>query len=148
MSDIEEILNEIRNLTPDSPTCFNYKTSRSRIRKKRTSLKKSKNADNKQKILKERKLKELKEYNFKDGEELTESECKLFLNSPWLSINDILKSNQNSNIYKYNNPLCEKPVMATAEDTDSLDKDILSRSEWDYYESSEEIIDYSSDDIE
>ena len=38
--------------------------------------------------------------------------------------------------------------MAIAEDTDSLDKDILSRSEWDYYESSEEIIDYSSDDIE
>ena len=55
MSDIEEILNEIRNLKPDSPTCFNYKTSRSRIRKKRTSLKKSKNVSTIKKVLKERK---------------------------------------------------------------------------------------------
>ena len=64
-----------------------------------------------------------------------------------LSLDDILKSKQQTNNYE-NNSLYEKAFMATAEDTDGLDKDILSRTEWDYYESSEEIIDYSSDDIE
>ena len=116
MSDVEEILNKIRELKPESPTVFTCKTSRKNNRKKR----KQKSVNNKSN------LKKIKEFCFKGGEELIKSKCDLFLN----------------------NPLCEKPLMITAEDTDSLDKDILSRSEWDYYESSEEIIDYSSGDIE
>ena len=147
MSEVEEILNKIRELKPESPTIFSYKTSRKKNRKKQKQKQKSVNDERKQELIKNRKLKELKEYCFKDGEELTESECEYFFNNPWLSIDDILKNKEYTNNYEYN-PLCEKPFMATAEDTDSLDKDILSRSEWDYYESSEEIIDYSSDDIE
>ena len=116
MSDVEDILNKIRELKPDSPTVFTCKTSRKNNRKKRVK----KSVDNKNN------LKKIKEYCFKDDVELTKLKCDLFSN----------------------NPLCEKPLMVTAEDTDSLDKDILSRSEWDYYESSEEIINYSSDDIE
>ena len=80
MSDVEEILNKIRELKPESPSVFTCKTSRKKNRRKRKQ--KSVNNKKKSELIKNIKLKELKDYCFKDGEELTETECELFFNNP------------------------------------------------------------------
>ena len=51
--------------------------------KKNRRKRKQKSVNNKKKseLIKNIKLKELKDYCFKDGEELTETECELFFNN-------------------------------------------------------------------